>query len=428
MSERHQTAPTELTRSALGVLAVLAAINLLNYLDRYVMSAVLPWVEEGFSLSDRQSGLLGSVFMLVHLAASPFAGYLGDRRDRRYLVAGGVLLWSLATIGSGLSGSYGSLLVMRALVGIGEAGYATVAPAMIADLFSEDRRGRMLAFFYVAIPVGTALGYLVGGTVAEHYGWRWAFFVAGAPGLLAGVVSLTLPDPRRGASEAGGTESTGPLVATQSAMAGLRRVLRSPVWRYDTLGTAMVTFTLGGLAFWMPTFLMRRHGTTGEHMGLMLGAVLLVAGLLSTPLGGLLGDRVTHRRPAGHLEVSAICLAVSVPLIALLPFAPSLALTLAISFAALFVLGLTIGPINVVLVSCVPPTLRSTAVALNLIVVHLLGDALSPWLIGWVSDTMNLTLAIAMTALPVGVGAILFAVCARQVTRRGEGLAFTDGA
>jgi MFS transporter, Spinster family, sphingosine-1-phosphate transporter len=417
------------------VLAVLAAINLLNYLDRFIMSAVLPWVDDAFTLSDRQSGLLGSVFMIVHLAASPFAGYLGDRRPRRFLVAGGVALWSLATLGSGLADSYASLLAMRALVGIGEAGYATVAPSMIADLFSEGRRGRMLAWFYLAIPVGTALGYLLGGTVAEHYGWRSAFFVAGLPGLVASVVALTLPEPVRGGSDGPPEPSEATLAeagisppATRlGARDSWRRVLSSPVWRYDTLATATVTFTLGGLAFWMPTFLMRSHGTTGQDMGWLLGAVLLVAGLVSTPLGGYLGDLRTLRRPAGHLEVSALSMAASVPFIVLVPLLPSLASMLVATFGALFLLGLTIGPINAALVASVPATLRSTAVALNLVLVHLLGDALSPWLIGWISDTVSLAVAMALTAVPVAIGALLLLHCARQVNRIGGGLDLATG-
>ena len=414
-------ADRELTYGALTVLSVLALINLLNYLDRYVLSAVLPWIEASFSLDDRQSGLLGSVFMLVHLAASPLAGYLGDRRRRKFLVAAGVFLWSLATIGSGLVDNYSSLLVMRALVGIGEAGYATVAPGMIADLFSESRRGRMLAYFYMAIPVGTALGYLVGGSIAASYGWRWAFFVAGAPGLLAAAAALAIPEPQRGASE---VDPEVPI--TRTARQSFRRVARSPVWWYDTLGTALTTFTLGGLAFWMPTFLVRRHGVSGESMGLQLGALLLVAGLLATPLGGLLGDRATRRRQGGHLEVSALALAASAPLIAILPFLDDLAAALAVCFASLFLLGLTIGPINAVLVSCVPPSVRSTAVALNLMVVHLLGDAASPWLIGWGSDTTNLSIAIACTALPVALGAAVLGFGAHQVNRRGEGLRYVS--
>ena len=423
VNPRLPAALGEPTRGAHTVLTVLALINLLNYLDRYVLSAVLPWVEASFALSDRESGLLGSVFMLVHLAASPFAGYLGDRRPRKYLVAIGVLLWSLATIGSGLAQSYGSLLVMRALVGIGEAGYATVAPAMIADLFSEDRRGRVLAWFYMAIPVGTALGYALGGAVAENLGWRTAFFVAGAPGLVAAIAALAIPEPERGASEPDDVESraTRPPTARES----WRRVSRSPVWWYGTLATALLTFTLGGLAFWMPTFLVRQHGVTGERMGLILGATLLVAGLVATPLGGVLGDRAARRSPAGHLRFCALALAASAPLIVVLAQLPTLGPTIAVSFAALFALGLTIGPINAVLVGCVPPSVRSTAIALNLILVHLLGDASSPWLIGWISDGTGLAFAISLSAVPVALGAAILAYGARRVAARGEGLRYT---
>lgn len=207
-----------------------------------------------------------------------------------------------------------------------------------------------------------------------------------------------------------------------SFWAGWRRVADSPVWWFDTLGTALLTFALGGLAFWMPTFLVRYHGTSGESMGIQLGLVLLVAGLIATPLGGYLGDRVSRRRPAGHLEVCSVALILCIPLIAILPFVSRLSVTLLISFFALFLLGLTIGPINAVLVSCVPANVRATAVALNLILVHLLGDALSPWLIGWVSDATNLATAIGMTAVPVAAGALILALGARQIHRRQQGL------
>ena len=233
-----------------------------------------------------------------------------------------------------------------------------------------------------------------------------------------------IPEPERGASE-----TDVEVAISRTARQSWRRVARSPVWWYDTLGTALITFTLGGLAFWMPTFFVRQHGISGQSMGLQLGAVLLVAGLLATPLGGVLGDRATRRRQGGHLEVSALALAGSVPLIVIFPFLPDLGSTLAVCFAALFLLGLTIGPINAVLVSCVPPSVRSTAVALNLVVVHLLGDAASPWLIGWVSDSTNLSIAVALTGLPVALGAAILWLGALQVNRRGEGLryVFADG-
>ncbi|MDX1645109.1 MAG: MFS transporter [Thermoanaerobaculia bacterium] len=405
--------------SAYSVLFVLALINLLNYLDRFVLSAVLPWIERDFALSGFESGLLGSTFMLLHLAASPLTGYLGDRTSRKRLIAAGIFLWSLATVGSGLVSSYRGLLVMRAVVGIGEASYAVVAPAMIADLFSEERRGRMLALFYLAIPVGTALGYVVGGAIGEHYGWRAAFFVAGAPGLVAAAAALVLPEPPRGLAD----EETGE-VPPKTARAAWSRVARSPVWWYDTLGTALVTFTLGALAFWMPTFLIRHHGSRGDVMGWQLGGILLLAGLTATPLGGALGDRRARRREGGHLEVSAMALFAGAPLIALIPATTRLSTTIVLSFACLFLLGLTIGPINAVLVSCVPARVRATAVALNLVVVHLLGDAVSPWLVGWVSDSIGLPRAIALTAIPVALGGLLLARGAQQVNRRHAGLRY----
>jgi MFS family permease len=418
-SIRTDPRATALFNRASAALVVLTAVNLLNYLDRYVLSAVLPWIETSFGLSDSQSGFLGSMFMLLYLAGSPFAGYFGDRRTRKWLVAGGVFLWSLATIGSGLVTGYGQLLAMRALVGIGEAGYATVAPSMIADLYGERRRGRILAIFYMAIPVGSALGYIVGGSVGEQFGWRWAFVVAGAPGLVMAVAAALLPEPKRGAKDDGEEDGLVP-----SLGASLRRIVRSPVWWYDTAGTTMMTFTAGGLAFWMPTFLVRHQQMTPEAAGNWLGLILVAAGLIGTPFGGILGDLAYRRRSGGHLTVCAASLLVSAPLVALIPNLPSTPAVLAVSFVTLFLLALTVGPINAVLVGCVPASVRSTAVALNLLLVHLLGDALSPTLIGWISDASSLALAVGLSAVPLLLGAVVLGLGATLVNRRAEGLRY----
>ncbi len=410
--------PGTLVSGATAALVVLTLVNLLNYLDRYVLSAILPLVEKSFGLNDSQSGFLGSLFILVYLAASPFAGYLGDRKARKYLVSGGVFLWSLATIGSGLASTYEQLLLMRALVGIGEAGYATVAPSMIADLYAEDRRGRMLAIFYMAIPIGSALGYVIGGAVGERLGWEWAFFVAGAPGLVMAIIAALIPEPRRGAQD-GEEDSVAP-----RAMVAVRRIFRSPVWWYDTAGTTLMTFTAGGLAFWMPTFLVRHQSMSTATASTTLGILLIVAGLAGTPLGGWLGDRASQRSDGGHFKVCAIALLAAAPLILIIPFASTTNVVLAAVFGALFLLAITIGPINAVLVGCVPATLRSTAVALNLLLVHLLGDALSPSLIGWISDRSNLGYAVAMTALPVLLGGVVLAFGAAAVNRKAQGLRY----
>jgi sugar phosphate permease len=184
----------------------------------------------------------------------------------------------------------------------------------------------------------------------------------------------------------------------------------------------MMTFTAGGLAFWMPTFLVRHQQMTPEAAGNWLGLILVTAGLIGTPLGGLLGDRAYRRRSGGHFTICAVSLLLSAPLVVLIPNLPSTNAVLAISFVTLFLLALTVGPINAVLVGCVPASVRSTAVALNLLLVHLLGDALSPTLIGWVSDVSSLAVAVALTSVPLLLGAVVLALGATLVNRRAEGL------
>ncbi len=419
MTRRDERATARFVTAAL---VVLTAINVLNYVDRYVLSAVLPWIEADFGLTDRQSGLLGSMFMLTYLLASPLSGYLGDRITRKYLVAGGVFLWSLATIGSGLAPDYGSLVATRALIGVGEACYAVIAPGLIADLYRERYRGRMLAVFYMAIPIGSAIGYLVGGTIGESLGWRWAFALAGAPGMLLALIALGLREPRRGASD--DVVDAGPPPAPGASLA---RLWRTPVWRLVTASMTLSVFSVGGLAFWMPTFLVRTQQMSVEQAGSALGTILVVTGLFGTLTGGFLGDRVSRRWRGGHLLVCGFALCACAPLTAAMPFMPTPSLVLGFGFAALFMLGLTAGPINAALVGCVPAALRSSAVAMNNLTVHLLGDSASPYLLGWISDATDLRVAVALTALPIAASGLMLFPGALRVNRWPAGLRHYPG-
>lgn len=405
----------------MALLLVLTVINFLNYLDRYVLSAVLEGIRVDLGFNDFKGGLLGSVFMLVYTVAAPVGGVVGDRWNRNYMVGIGVGLWSLATIGSGMAESYESLLTMRALIGIGEAGYATVAPSIIADVFRPSQRGRKLAIFYLAIPMGSALGYLLGGAVSEAYGWRAAFFVAGAPGLVFAILAFFLPHPRRGAMDEGGASA-----APVPLMDGVRRVFRTPAWRINTIGMTLMTFSMGGIAFWMPTFLIREQGMDAATSNMVFGGITVVAGLLATLAGGVLGDRAFAKRQGGYFSVSGMGLLLGAPFALAMPLMPNTVGVFACAFAAEFLLFLNTGPLNAALVACVPASLRARSMAINVFFIHLLGDAFSPALIGQVSEHANLTLAVALTSVPVALGGLVLLRGARTVNRLPNGIATVD--
>ena len=407
-------------RMAMAILLVLTAINFLNYLDRYVLSAVLDPLSTELAIDDDAAGLLGTVFMVVYLLASPFAGQWGDRISRHRIAAAGVAMWSLATVGSGLAEDYPTLLAMRAAVGIGEAGYATVAPAVIADLFKADERGRKLAWFYLAIPLGSALGYLVGGPVGEAWGWRAAFFVAGAPGLVMAVVIAMMPEPRRGASdpdEEGDAES-GPVPLRDA----VRRLFRSPAWKINVVGTTLMTFAMGGIAFWMPTYLVRTLDMKLGAANMTFGGVTVVAGLIGTLAGGWLGDRAFAKGAGGYFWVSGWGLLLGAPVAALLPMMPTQTSVFVVAFFAEVLLFLNTGPLNAALVACVPSSMRARAVAVNVFFIHALGDAISPPLMGVVSERASLGLAIGLTAVPIAIGGLALLVGARRADKEPEGL------
>lgn len=413
-------------RMATAILVVLTAINFVNYLDRYVLFAVLEPMSQELGLRDSQSGLLGTAFILVYAIASPGLGLLGDRISRKKITAVAVALWSLATVGSGLAQDYTTLFTMRALVGVGEAGYAAVAPAVIADLFRPEVRGRKLAYFYLATPMGSALGYLVGGAVAEAYGWRSAFFVAGAPGLLFAVAALLLPEPQRGALDDPEDRQAEPGGEVTTMIASVRRLWRSPGWRINTAGTTLMTFALGGLGAWMPTYLERAHGLSTGEAGTGFGAISVVGGLFGTLLGGWLGDRAQAKGAGGYFRVSGMGLLLGAPFALLLPLAPTVALTFAVAFGAELLLFLNTGPLNAALVASVPATMRARAVAVNVLVIHVLGDAISPPLMGLVSERWSLGLAVGLTAIPIAAGGLLLLWGSRRIERLPDGLRTID--
>jgi MFS family permease len=382
-------------------LTVLSLINFFNYLDRYIVAGVVPLVESELRIDHEKAGLLASMFMIVYMLASPLGGYLGDRIQRRFLVAGGVFIWSLATIGSGLATTFGILLVARAVIGIGEAGYATVAPALISDLFPRSTRTRMLAFFYVALPLGAAAGFGVGGWVGEHYSWHAAFFVGGVPGLALALMALLLPEPKRGATE----EVAGP--EKIPFVVGIRQLGRNSTFWIVTAGTTLMTFSIGGLANWMPSFLNLERGVPLASAGVVFGGITAVAGTLGTFAGGILGDWAERRNAQGGIWLSGLGLALAAPFVFFAATVSNPWTIYVLSFIAQFLIFLNTGPLNAAIVNCVVPAFRAFAVGLNVLLFHLLGDALSPTLIGAIAKRFSIATAIELNSLPVLAGGLV---------------------
>ena len=390
---------------ATRLLVLLSAINMLNYLDRYVVPAVAVQLEGAFAMSHAQTGSLMSVFMVVYMVASPIFGYLGDRFSRPRLIAFGIALWSLATAGAALAVGYKSLLLTRALVGVGEAAYVTLGPAMLADLFGENDRARVFTWFFLAIPVGSALGYGLGGLVGEALGWRWAFLLAGAPGLFFAWRTARLEDPARGAMDPGPDSGAG-----LAFLPRLRIIFTSRVWLAATASYVAYTFAMGALSWWSPALLQGRYGLAESRAGMLFGGLAVLTGLLGTLAGGKLTDRLQTRWRDAGLWVSGLSLLVAAPVVAMALHAPGLHAAAWLYCAGMLLLFVNTSPLNAVIVGAVPPSVRASGVALNVFFIHLLGDALSPWWVGRRADAFRVAGLSEGHALARGLELVLPAI------------------
>jgi len=370
--------------AAQRLLLLLTGINLVNYLDRYVVAAVLEPLGRELHLTDAQLGRLTLVFILVYMGAAPLFGYLADRFHRPRLVAGGVILWSLATLGAAFVHSYPALLLTRSLVGVGEAAYATLGPAMLADGFPESDRAKAFTWFYLAIPLGSAFGYGLGGLVAGAWGWRASFLAAGLPGLILALWMALQPDPIRGAMDlVPDAEGFLPYASR------LRHLFLNRIWLACTASYVAYTFAMGALSMWGPTLLQRRFAVSTARAGLVFGGLAVVTGILGTFLGGWLTDRWQKRWPDAGAGISGLSLLAAVPVVAWALGTLRLETAYLMFFLGMLLLFVNTSPVNALTVSCLPASVRATGIGLNVLFIHLLGDAISPELVGRRTDALH---------------------------------------
>jgi MFS transporter, Spinster family, sphingosine-1-phosphate transporter len=400
-------------------LTLLTALNLLNYIDRSVLFAVQPLVQTEFHVTDAQIGYLTSAFIGFYMVAAPFVGPLADRYSRKLIIVFGALFWSALTLVTAVTHTYWELLVRHTLVGVGEATFVTIAPTFVADLFPEKKRGRIFGIFYLAIPVGTAAGYLLGGKLG-HFGWRFPFYIAAAPGFALALIMLLIPEPERGRYDTV-REMPWKTVAHQgpSLVYVLRvvcnylrqlweRLAKNPAFVTATLGMAMMTFALGGLQVWMPTFLSRSRGYSLEAANEIFGGIIVVDGILASLAGGWLGDYLLPKMKSSYYFVSAISMALGIPFMIVALFFKGPAMLPGIGIAAFFLL-LNTSPLNAAVVNSVGAHIRATAIAANIFIFHLLGDVPSPTMMGLVADRRSLQLSFVLPVIAMALSsAILF--------------------
>lgn len=381
-------------------LIVLTGLNLLDYIDRWVLASVFTPLKADLHLSDEQLGTLQSAFTWGYFLTAPIFGYLGDRVPRRWLIAAGVAVWSVGTLMSGHASAITSLMIFRVLVGFGEASFGTISPSWIADLFPRVRRNNAISVFYLAIPVGSALGYVIGGTVAAHYGWRAAFLWVGYPGIALAALLFLLREPRRGASD---QEKAAPAEGAERGWRAYGSLLRFPRYILVVAGYAAQTFALGGFAAWAPVFLYRVHHMTNESANHFFGAAVAATGLSATLIGGLLATRWQRRSGIGYEWVLFLSALAAAPAGYAAFMIPALASAKIAMVIAMFLLFFSTGPVNTLILETVPVRMRATAMAASIFCIHMFGDVWSPRIIGYYSDKWGDLRHAALDVLPISL-------------------------
>jgi MFS family permease len=434
--EKPSTSPASPAPGARRTLLLLLAVGLFDYIDRYVLAAMVPLIREEFFSGHNQHSdfvqtligwvghflghnpensaiaLLSLAFMLSYAVFSTLFGRF--KRGRWLVLAFGVAVWSLASGASGLAVTFEMLLLTRCFVGIGEAAYGPLAPAVISDLYPVERRGSVMSWFYMAIPVGSALGFALGGLIAVTlgWGWRWAFYVLVPPGLLLALVCLFMKDPRVGHAD-GITENPD----HKSGFRDYWIALKTPSYLLDTLGMAAMTFAIGGMAFWVPSYIHEyRHVADLGFVNLMFGGLTVLAGISGTLVGGIMGDRLKKRYSGSYFLVSGVAMLVALPAWLAMLFTP-FPLAWVFLFIAMFCLFFNTGPSNTILANVTHPSIRASAFALNILIIHALGDLVSPFVVGFIADMTNMNIAFMVVSVMMGVGAVLWLFGARYLAR-----------
>ena len=378
------------------VLLLIFGISLFNYIDRQMLYAVFPLIKKELFLTDTQLGFLASSFMIVYMCFAPLVGYFGDKYKRSQIIGISAIFWSVATIFTGVTRTYPQMIFTRSAVGIGEAGYGTVSPPYLAEWFPVEKRARVMALYALAIPVGSAIGYLLGGVLGQRFGWRAAFFIVAAPGILLGAAAMFLKE----------TEEKKARKSERIKLSQYKDLFKNRTFLLIAFSQAISTFSIGGLAAWMPSFFVRDFGLSVARAGMYFGAVTVLAGISGNLAGGWIADWLHKKTKRAYFIVGYLSFFLSMPFGVLAVLAATLPMALAMVFLTEFFIFSQSGPYHAAIVEVIPVNMRSMAFALDIFILHAFGDAVSPTLLGMVSDASGLGFAIFLAVMFLFFGGV----------------------
>jgi len=389
--------PDEVRRHRLYAVVILTLIYMSSHIDRSIVGILAQPIKEELNLSDTQVGFLGGFAFAVFYATLgiPLA-LLADRTNRRNIIVAAVTLWSAMTVACGLAANYLQLVLARIGVGVGEAGSSPQSHSMIADMYAPHERSRAMAIYTLGVPLGVMLGFLIGGYVSTHWGWLMAFFVAGLPGLVLGLILwLTVREPVRGLADGlqpGERKAQSFGEVMQGLGAAFAFIWRSKACRHVVIGLTLTSFVGYGGTIWVAPFLERTHGIPRAELGLILGPIGGFFGAAGTFLGGYLADRLARRDLRWNSWVMGLAKFGAAPLVLTFYLIDEFTVAILFYFPALVLGAFYLGPSFAIVQSVSPLAIRATAAAITLFILNFIALGFGPLFVGMVSDALMPTL------------------------------------